>query len=498
MTRYPTPSALCLAGVAALLLPASVRAEETPAPPPATAGPNDTVAALSDLEARSPKDFNNPGLIAEINAEVIRLVETNRLASGEEFFRASGLLGKHMNDFRVGRVQYELLLAAVAKDHPAAESSLAVSWDTLLGLIGRPLRIDAHSLAARNPQFYHLDPAPACIQAVMRDPADARAKLAGLEDNPEIKTIVDADQAVRQTNWSTLTEEDRKAIMEGDHQRNARIREIVAAGDVHTANDFARAALVMQHSGRFDGFQLAHELAACSLLLGDRRSGRWLVAASYDRMLRSVALDQRFGTQYGPAGPLRIDEAGISDAQRQALGCPTLAAARLRSSRHSSTLVDKDNTITDPRTKVSVSYPPGWKLSRSSQVDAAATSIIFTHPDHLQTPLTLYYRMQPLATDPAGPEAALRQQATVKETDRRDLAADYANDPASFVYRETGGRPSLSWTARFTHEGAPWVEHLVRVSGPASYALIFVKVPSEKLEALRPLMETMADSLQLP
>lgn len=493
---YPTLSVLSVAGLLALLSPVILHAEEsTPAP----AGNMPTAALLlDDLEARSPKDWSDRAAIEAINAETIRLVETNQLATGEEFFRAAVLLQNHLGEFRTGRAQYELLLAAVAKDHPAAESSLALSWDILLGLIGRPLRIDAHNMAVTNPSFHQLDPAPACIQAVMRDPADARAKLGGIEDNPEILTIRDADQAVRQTNWSALTQEERKAIMEGDHQRNARIREIVAAGDVRTANDFARAGLVMQHSGRFDGFQLAHELAVCSMLLGDRRSGRWLVAASYDRMLRSVALDQRFGTQYGPTGPLRLDETGISDAQRQALGCPTLAAARLRSSRHSSTLVDKDNTITDPRTKVSVSYPAGWKLARSSQVDAAATSIIFTHPDHPDTPLSLYYRMQPLATDPAGPEAALRQQAATKEVDRRDMAADYKNDPASFRYREFNGRPCLSWTGRFTHEGAPSAEHLVRVSGPSSYALLFVKAPSDQLEAFRPLLETMADTLQLP
>lgn len=495
--RYPTLSGFSVAGLLALLLSVALRGDES-TPVPVENAPS-VSALLDDLEARSPKDWNDPAAIAASNAEAIGLVETNRLETGEDFFRASVLLSKHMNEFRVGRVQYELVLAAAAKDHPAAETGLAITWDVLLGLIGRPLRIDAHNLAATNPGFHQLDQAPACIQEVMRDPAGARTKLATLQDNPEIKTLVEADQAVRQTNWSTLTQEERKAIMTGDHQRNARMREIIVAGEVRTTADFSRAALVMQHSGRFDGFQLAHELAVCSMLLGDRQTGRWLVAASYDRMLRSVALDQRFGTQFGPTGPVRVDETGISDAQRQALGCPTLAAARTRGVRHSSTLVDKDNTITDTRTKVSVSYPSGWKLARNSrQVDAAATSLIFTHLDHPQTALSLYYRMQPLAADPAGQEAALRQQAATKEADRRGMAPDYANDPASFIYREAGGRPCLSWTGRFSHEGAPWVEQLVRVSGPTSNALIFVKIPAEKLEALRPLLETMADTLQLP
>jgi hypothetical protein len=63
--------------------------------------------------------------------------------------------------------------------------------------------------------------------------------------------------------------------------------------------------------------------------------GRWLVAATYDRMLHSVGHEQRFGTQgavmaLGNNKPhlAETDETGICDAERLALGCPTLAAKR--------------------------------------------------------------------------------------------------------------------------------------------------------------------------
>jgi hypothetical protein len=135
--------------------------------------------------------------------------------------------------------------------------------------------------------------------------------------------------------WSKLSAADLKAVGSNDRQRNVRIREIVKEGGLQTARDFANASLVMQHSSAFAGYELAHELAVCSMLLGDRGMGRWLVAATYDRMLNSVGHDQRFGTQ----GALTIkpqakpelretDEAGICDAERIALGCPTLAAKR--------------------------------------------------------------------------------------------------------------------------------------------------------------------------
>jgi len=325
MTRYPTLSALCFSGVSALLVPSPGRADQTP--PPA-ASPSSASAALTDLEARSPKDWSNPLAIAELNAEVMRLVETNTLQSAEEFYRAAALIYRNLGEFRTGRVHYELYLAAAALGHPGTESGLHASWDILLGLLGRPCRVDTGGMATTNPDFFQLDPAPGCIQAVLRNPAAARAALATAKDNPEIKTLVDADQAVRQTNWSTLTEEQRKANSDGDRQRNARMIEIVNAGDVHTANDFTSASLVMQHSPRFSGFQLAHELAVCSMLLGDRSTGRWLVAATYDRMLRSIGHDQRFGTQFSSNGPQRIDEIGICDAERQALGCRPLAKTR--------------------------------------------------------------------------------------------------------------------------------------------------------------------------
>jgi hypothetical protein len=506
MTRYPILSALCLAGVSALLLPISVLGEET-SPPPAAAAPSDTASAIADLEARSPQDFNNPALIVEINAAVMRLVETNRLNTGEDFFRAAMLLGKHMGEYRTGRVHYELMLAAAARGHPAAEASLASSWDTLLSLIGRPLRIDAFNQATTNPEFSAVDPAPACIQAVLRDPAGARTKAATASDNLEILTIKEADQAARQTDWNTLTEEQRKANMDGDRQRNARIRDIVAAGDVRTANDFARASLVMQHSARFPGYQLAHELAVCSLLLGDRQTGRWLVAASYDRMLGSVGLDQRFGTQYGAGGLKRVDEAGICDAQRKALGCPTLAEARVRQlggvrrvALPVSQFLGANGSFRDEAKGVTATIPSGWTASNVTPAGELANSIAFRVADHPGASPRFYYRIKepapPKTADAA--EAFLRDQAKTKETDRQTRIPDYRNRPNSFVFRDLNGQPSLSWIADYTQDGQAHVEYLTRILGPSSVGLLFLQIPAGELEALRPAVDEMAATVRLP
>src|SRR5207248_3325419 len=156
----------------------------------------------------------------------------------------------------------------------------------------------------------------------LRDPEKARVAAKSAQRNAEVKKIVDADQADRR-NWDKLTAEEMKATGERDSARNLRTREIIKVGELHTASDFANAALVMQHSASFAGFQTAHELAVCSMLLGDRGTGRWLVAATYDRMLGSIGHDQRFGTQYAATAgtnPLvKVDPAGIADGERKAL-----------------------------------------------------------------------------------------------------------------------------------------------------------------------------------
>jgi hypothetical protein len=323
-----------VSGLFAIALPIAVNGSDAPAtngniepPPPSVASPT---PALDELEARAPTGWTEQKRIEETTADIIALVGRNTLTSGAEFYRAAKLAAWDMRNYRTGRVRYELLLAAAAKDDRNAEGDLPTAWDSLMTQLGRPLRLDFDGLVTQNPDTFQLEAAPACIQAIWRNPTAARAALAAAKPNPEMQKIVDDDQAVRKQNWNNLTPDELKASTAKDHERNRQTREIVKAGELHTASDFANASLVMQHSQNFAGFQLAHELAVCSMLLGDRGLGRWLVTATYDRMLGSVGHDQRFGTQFGPTGLMLVDETGICDAERQALGCPTLSEARHR------------------------------------------------------------------------------------------------------------------------------------------------------------------------
>jgi hypothetical protein len=267
---------------------------------------------------------------------VVRLVDGNTLSNGDDFYRAAQLAAGPFYEFRPFRMRYELMLAAAAKGNEKAEHFLPAYWDALLQTLGRPLRFDVGNDIQRRPSddSLALDPAPISIQTVMLHPSEARRAAAGAASNAEAQSIVDADQSIRKA-WNQLTAAEIEVVAREDHLRNVRIRDITNAGALHTATDFANAALVMQHSSGFAGYELAHELAVCSMLLGDRGPGRWLVAATYDRMLRSVGHDQRFGTQgavmaFGETKPhvAETDETGICDAERLALGCPTLAAKR--------------------------------------------------------------------------------------------------------------------------------------------------------------------------
>jgi hypothetical protein len=292
--------------------------------------------SLSDLEARAPKDNQYPTVNPQFHSDVVRLVESNTLASGEDFFRTANIAAGPFPDFRAFRMRYELTIAAASKGDRDAENLVPTNWDALLQTLGRPMRYDLGNLVAHFPDDDHLavEPAPKSIQFVTLNPGKAREIAATAVNNVEVQGLVDADQAIRMR-WNSLTEAEHKQVAIDDHIRNLRVREIVKSDSLHTSKDFENAALVMQHSSAFSGYELAHELAVCSMLLGNKGMGRWLVAATYDRMLNSVGHEQRFGTQgalmaMGDTKPhiADTDESGISDSERLALGCPTLAAKR--------------------------------------------------------------------------------------------------------------------------------------------------------------------------
>jgi len=312
-----------------------------------------------------------------------------------------------------------------------------------------------------------------------------------------------------------------KAAGERDDARNLRTREIIKAGELYTASDFANAALVMQHSARFSGYQTAHELAVCSMLLGDRGTGRWLIAATYDRMLGSIGHDQRFGTQYsGMAGTttlVRVDSAGICDAERKALGCPTLEQAKNRDlnaedaekSAASAPEADKlsaefkgpNRSVRDPKFGLTATYPAGWEVQGVKRGSDQKTTIHFEITATPEPAPSLYYRVyhQPRSIAPESMPALLREEARNKEAARRENFPDYTNRADSFKLLTIAGNAACCWAADFTAlTNDKWAEYFVFIRTDVVDALFFLQAPSDQIEPLRPAVDRLMESLKMP
>jgi hypothetical protein len=126
------------------------------------------------------------------------------------------------------------------------------------------------------------------------EPAATEAGPAVAIDNTEMQDIVDVDQADREP---TLQEIDWSVVGPRDAARRERVRVLLDAGELRTANDFASAALVFQHGATSDDILLAHVLAMTAVAEGHGASRR-LAAITLDRYLGHIGQPQIFGTQF--------------------------------------------------------------------------------------------------------------------------------------------------------------------------------------------------------
>ena len=145
--------------------------------------------------------------------------------------------------------------------------------------------------------------------------------------NPEMQEIFDADQKDRQPGVGKI---DWNVVGKADAERREQTRKLLARGQLHTGEDFERAAFVFQHGGTPDDYLLAHTLAMVAAARG-QASAIWIAAATLDRYLNSVHEPQIYGTQFffktgEPTTQEPYNRSLISDALRQQLGVPSQAA----------------------------------------------------------------------------------------------------------------------------------------------------------------------------
>lgn len=139
--------------------------------------------------------------------------------------------------------------------------------------------------------------------------------------NQELLAIINEDQADRAAAGLHAD------YLKRDRARRARVREIVAAGALPSADDYLVAALVFQHGETIDDYWQAHELAVKSKEMG-HPLGPWLAAAAMDRYLNRQGKPVKYGTQYVlTAGIYRVPhtDPATTDEERQEWGVPPLA-----------------------------------------------------------------------------------------------------------------------------------------------------------------------------
>ena len=150
-------------------------------------------------------------------------------------------------------------------------------------------------------------------------------------NHPEMAAIYAADQAARQQAPTAISPDEWQVVARDDTERRARTRALLDAGQLHTGEDFRKAAFVFQHGGQPGDYLLAHTLALVAASKGDA-SATWIAAATLDRYLQSVGQPQIYGTQFllpdggAPATQAPYDRDLISDLVRRELGVPAMAA----------------------------------------------------------------------------------------------------------------------------------------------------------------------------
>ncbi len=152
-------------------------------------------------------------------------------------------------------------------------------------------------------------------------------------DNPLLERLYDADQAIREGDWSALTPDSLEALVQADAARRAEVDSVLAAGGAHTSGDFYHAAMVFQHGADSAAHRRAYDLGLRAVELDSTNAdARWIVPRAYDRWRLSIGQPQLYGTQLlstdGETWTLSEphDLGAVTDAERARWGLAPLSA----------------------------------------------------------------------------------------------------------------------------------------------------------------------------
>ncbi|MBA3726593.1 MAG: hypothetical protein H0W86_09095 [Armatimonadetes bacterium] len=144
-----------------------------------------------------------------------------------------------------------------------------------------------------------------------------------VNSSAELAALRKADQTARHFTTPPTQAEWEKISLRDAARRN-RVRELLLADEVRTAEDFDAAALIFQHGDKPEDYLLAHELSAIAAFKGSFGN---LPALTEDRWLASLGRLQRWGSQFDGEGKLKPpDTRGpvVTDQMRRDFLLPTL------------------------------------------------------------------------------------------------------------------------------------------------------------------------------
>jgi hypothetical protein len=150
----------------------------------------------------------------------------------------------------------------------------------------------------------------------------------------ELKKMYELDQREREESKDPKADS-WKVITKHDEERRKRVLELMQSDKLQSAEDYYRAAMIMQHGNKPNDYVLAHIFACASAQKGFRPA-IWLSAASFDRMMQSMNQAQFFSTQYysKDTEPYTVKEPKnttlLTDSVRKAFNVPTLAETEER------------------------------------------------------------------------------------------------------------------------------------------------------------------------
>jgi len=261
---------------------------------------------------------------AQLQTDLFSLLDGDQLKTPAELRRVAQAMPITDGGFRVSRQRYELAMAALAQGDAEAATLAAPCWDQFLLSTGRLQHFGTQKGSELEGERFRVRPALPCLRAVLLDPARARAKARRLRSHSRLRALVEADQKARKEGGGNLSQAEIEAFVRADAARLRELKVFLRSAPQLSAEDYAHAALLMQHGSWFEDYALAHELALAATLLKPEE-GRWLLAVSWDRMLLSAGYPQRIGTQYLDGALSPLDPAGFSDVMRKALGRKALA-----------------------------------------------------------------------------------------------------------------------------------------------------------------------------